>query len=76
MSDAIPCPECMTTGTRVVDSRPSYERGSIHRRRECCLCGCRWSTYEVEADRLELLEDQLRTRTKKGGGPKIDPPPR
>ena len=35
MSDSIECPECRKLETRVVDSRPSYERGSIRRRREC-----------------------------------------
>ena len=69
MSDAIPCPECLRTATRVVDSRPSYERGSVTRRRECCTCGYRWTTYEIDADRLELLEENLRPTKKKGAGP-------
>jgi transcriptional regulator NrdR family protein len=30
------------------------------RRRECLDCGSRWSTYEVEADRLDLLEDAVK----------------
>lgn len=76
MSDSMPCPECGRAATRVVDSRPEYERGSITRRRECLRCRCRWTTLEIDADRLDLLEDNLRPETKKGGGPKIDPPPR
>ena len=60
MSDSIECPECRRQYTRVIDSRPSYERGSIRRRRECLGCLFRWSTYEVDADRLDLLEENLR----------------
>jgi transcriptional regulator NrdR family protein len=32
------------------------------RRRECLDCGSRWKTYEVEADRLDLLEDAAKLR--------------
>lgn len=60
MSDSIPCPDCRATKTKVVDSRPDYSRGSITRRRECQSCGCRWTTYEIDRDRLELLEENIR----------------
>ena len=62
MSNAIPCPECLKRSARVVSSRPSYSRGSVCRRRECAACGYRWTTYEVDADRLALLEDCLEPR--------------
>ena len=64
MSDAIPCPECRSTGTTVVDSRPDYGRGSVVRRRKCQACGCKWTTYEIDEDRLELLEDAIKPVSK------------
>mgnify|MGYP005831918787 CR=1 FL=1 len=76
MTDAIACPECMKTATRVIDSRPSYDRGSVRRSRKCSACGCRWTTYEVDADRLALLEDQIRpTNEAKGAGITWTPTP-
>ncbi len=63
MSDAIQCPECAHTATRVVDSRPEYARGSVRRRRECVACGARWHTLELMADRVMLLEDELHSRS-------------
>lgn len=38
------CPYCECTNTKVVDSRESGT--SIRRRRECALCGRRFTTYE------------------------------
>ena len=80
MTDAIGCPECRRQYTRVVDSRPSYERGTIRRRRECYGCGYRWSTYEVDADRLRLLEEEMARRAedsrRQGPGPETRPPSR
>lgn len=38
------CPYCECVNTRVVDSRESG--ASIRRRRECALCGRRFTTYE------------------------------
>ncbi|MYE53709.1 MAG: transcriptional repressor NrdR [Chloroflexi bacterium] len=38
------CPYCECTNTKVVDSRESGM--SIRRRRECALCGRRFTTYE------------------------------
>ena len=40
------CPACQHNGTRVVDSRPIDEMKSIRRRRECELCGYRFTTFE------------------------------
>ncbi len=59
MSNAIQCPECLKAATRVIDSRPNYNRSSIARRRECVFCNYRWTTYEIDADRLDMLEESL-----------------
>ena len=40
------CPNCEGNDDRVVDSRPSEDGTSIRRRRECLLCGSRFTTYE------------------------------
>lgn len=41
------CPYCGYSDSKVVDSRPSDEGGSIRRRRECLGCGKRFTTYEI-----------------------------
>ncbi len=41
------CPVCNSPDSRVLDSRPVDEGGSIKRRRECPVCGKRFTTYEV-----------------------------
>lgn len=41
------CPHCgYPDDSKVIDSRPT-EGGSIRRRRECCQCKWRFTTYEV-----------------------------
>ncbi|MCC7356313.1 MAG: transcriptional repressor NrdR [Candidatus Doudnabacteria bacterium] len=40
------CPNCSTSDTKVLDSRPTEEGNAIRRRRECDKCGFRFSTYE------------------------------
>jgi len=40
------CPWCSADGDRVVDSRPADGGSSIRRRRQCGVCGRRFSTYE------------------------------
>ncbi len=40
------CPYCNKENTRVIDSRPSEENNSIRRRRQCDICGKRFTTYE------------------------------
>ncbi|HIE33462.1 MAG TPA: transcriptional repressor NrdR [Thermodesulfobacteriaceae bacterium] len=49
------CPSCQHEETRVVDSRSTGEGFVIRRRRECALCGFRFTTYE----RLELSLPQV-----------------
>lgn len=41
------CPYCGYCDSKVVDSRPADEGGSIRRRRECLSCGKRFTTYET-----------------------------
>jgi len=74
MGGAIGCPECNCLVTRVIDTSPDEGRGSIRRRRECVACGARWSTLEIEADRLELLEEQLRPNRRGGAARQARPP--
>ncbi len=39
------CPECGYEDSKVIDSRPADDR--IRRRRECLMCKCRFTTYEI-----------------------------
>lgn len=41
------CPYCNYLESKVVDSRPTDEGGSIRRRRECLSCQKRFTTYET-----------------------------
>lgn len=41
------CPFCGFIESKVVDSRPTDENGSIRRRRECLHCSKRFTTYET-----------------------------
>jgi transcriptional repressor NrdR len=40
------CPYCSEDNTRVIDSRPADDNCSIRRRRQCDICGKRFTTYE------------------------------
>ena len=40
------CPFCGEENTKVIDSRPAEENNSIRRRRQCEVCGKRYTTYE------------------------------
>ena len=40
------CPYCGEDDTKVIDSRPADENSSIRRRRQCEVCGKRFTTYE------------------------------
>lgn len=40
------CPFCNNEDTKVIDSRPADEQNAIRRRRECIVCGKRFTTYE------------------------------
>ncbi len=40
------CPFCNAEDTRVIDSRPADDNTAIRRRRQCEICGKRFTTYE------------------------------
>ncbi len=52
------CPKCLNSETKVVDSRPVEDSGSIRRRRECEKCNFRFSTYE----QIEILDLSVKKR--------------
>lgn len=41
------CPYCKHDDTRVVDSRIMLPQNNIRRRRECPICGARFTTFEM-----------------------------
>lgn len=45
------CPECDATENRVVDTRASRGGRAVRRRRECSVCGARFTTYEYVEER-------------------------
>jgi len=54
------CPSCGERDTRVVDSR-DLDDAAIRRRRECALCGSRFTTYErIESARLTVVKSDGR----------------
>ncbi len=40
------CPRCHADNDKVIDSRTNRDAGVIRRRRECLICGARFTTYE------------------------------
>ena len=40
------CPHCGAVDSRVVDSRDTDAKEAVRRRRECVVCGQRFTTYE------------------------------
>ncbi|SNU05274.1 transcriptional repressor NrdR [Lachnospiraceae bacterium] len=51
------CPYCSDENTRVIDSRPADDNSAIRRRRQCDVCGKRFTTYEkVEAIPLMVIK--------------------
>ncbi|HSG86382.1 MAG TPA: transcriptional regulator NrdR [Candidatus Limnocylindrales bacterium] len=51
------CPQCDARESRVVDSRDLDDAATVRRRRECSICGTRYTTYErIEAARLVVLK--------------------
>ncbi|MGH9164827.1 MAG: transcriptional regulator NrdR [Acidimicrobiales bacterium] len=40
------CPSCLASDDKVVDSRTAEQATAIRRRRECLLCGRRFTTFE------------------------------
>jgi transcriptional repressor NrdR len=51
------CPQCDATENRVVDTRASRGGRAVRRRRECIVCGTRFTTYEyVEERPIQVLK--------------------
>jgi transcriptional repressor NrdR len=51
------CPYCGKPDTRVVDSRDVRDGEAVRRRRECAVCGRRFTTYEnVEMPELVVVK--------------------
>lgn len=48
------CPFCGDENTRVIDSRPADDNSAIRRRRQCDVCGKRFTTYE-KVDTIPLM---------------------
>lgn len=57
--DGMRCPGCGGLRDKVVDSRQTDDGTSIRRRRQCEICGRRFTTFE----RLEEIPLQVRKRT-------------
>ena len=47
------CPFCENLDTKVIDSRPTEEGHAIRRRRECEVCGKRFTTYEKVEENIQ-----------------------
>ena len=58
------CPKCSKTKNKVIDSRPSKDKLSISRRRECLACSTRFTTFE--ATEQEFLSVIIRKNTGSG----------
>lgn len=50
------CPTCGATDNRVIDSRPADNGLAIRRRRECEVCGQRFTTYERVDPQLMVVK--------------------
>jgi transcriptional repressor NrdR len=49
------CPFCLNPNSRVIDSRPDKEGSSIRRRRECEVCGKRFTSHERVEEILPMV---------------------
>ena len=49
------CPFCENENTKVIDSRPTEEGHAIRRRRECEVCGKRFTTYEKVEEAIIMV---------------------
>ena len=56
------CPFCANDDTRVIDSRVAEGGAAVRRRRECEVCGKRFSTYERAELRLPMVIKKDGTR--------------
>ena len=54
--DGRQCPKCNNTWqSKILDTRYNEAGQTLTRRRECLLCGYRWSTVEVRKTWLESV---------------------
>ena len=60
------CPECDARENRVVDTRDSRGGRAVRRRRECGVCGARFTTYE------HVEERPVRVAKRDGSGEDFD----
>jgi transcriptional repressor NrdR len=56
------CPFCANDEDRVIDSRPARDGKAIRRRRECSVCGNRFTTYESPEEHVVLVVKSDGTR--------------
>ncbi len=49
------CPFCLHPNSKVVDSRPDKDGSSIRRRRECEVCGKRFTSHERVEEILPMV---------------------
>ena len=49
------CPFCENLDTKVIDYRPTEEGHAIRRRRECEVCGKRFTTYEKVEENIIMI---------------------
>jgi len=50
------CPSCGSGESKVVDSRPADNGSTIRRRRQCDVCGSRFTTYERLEAQLMVMK--------------------
>lgn len=63
------CSQCQHDDTKVIESRDVSDGEAVRRRRECCQCGHRYTTYErIERPQLVVIKSdsnrELFSRTK------------
>jgi transcriptional repressor NrdR len=52
------CNQCQQVDTKVIESRDVTDGQAIRRRRECCKCGFRFTTYErIERPQLVVIKN-------------------
>lgn len=52
------CNQCQEVDTKVIESRDVTDGQAIRRRRECCKCGFRFTTYErIERPQLIVIKN-------------------
>ncbi len=51
------CPKCGQDDDKVLDSRTARDGAAIRRRRECIVCGHRFTTYEeIDRDEVQVVK--------------------